>query len=71
MAEGVHVFENAVVDTEAESLNVELESVGWRLFEEKNLTLVRQERALGAAGGEYDCAMRGASIELFLASDRM
>ena len=31
----VHVFENEVVDTEAEGLNVELKSVGWRFFEEK------------------------------------
>ena len=56
MAEWVNVFEKAVLDMKAEGVNVELESVGWHLFEKNNLTLERQERVLGAAEGEYEFA---------------
>ena len=49
MAEWVHVFEKAVLDMKSEGLNVELNSMGWRLFEKSSFTLERQERVLGAA----------------------
>ena len=50
----------------AERLNVGLKSMGWYLFEKSNLTLERQERALGAAESEYEfAAIRGALIKLF------
>ena len=66
MAEWVNVFEKAVRDMKAERLNVGLKSMGWYLFEKSNLTLERQERALGAAESEYEfAAIRGALIKLF------
>ena len=67
MAEWVNVFEKAVLDMNAEGLNVELKSMGWHLIEKSNLTLERQERVLGAAEDEYEfAAVRGALIKLFL-----
>ena len=66
MAEWVSVFEKAVLDMKTECLNVELKSMGWHLFEKSSLTLERQERVLGVAGGEYEFAtIRGALIKLF------
>ena len=66
VAEWVNVFEKAVLDREAEGLNVELESMGWHLFEKSNLTLQRQERVLGAGEGKFEFAtIRGALIKLF------
>ena len=66
MAEWVNVFEKAVRDMKAERLNVGLKSMGWYLFEKSNLTLERQERALGAAESECEfAAIRGALIKLF------
>ena len=66
MAERTNVFEKAVLDMKAEWLNVELNSVGWHLFEKSNLTLERQELVLGGAEGEYEfTAITGALIKLF------
>ena len=66
MAEWVNVFEKAVLDMEAEGLNVKLKNLDWHLFENSSLTLERQERVLGAAEGEYDfAAIRVALIKLF------
>ena len=49
MAEWVNVSKKAVLDMKAEGLNVELKSMSWHHFEKSSLTLVRQERVLGAA----------------------
>ena len=66
MAEWVNVFENAVLHMKAQGLNVELESMGWHLFEKSTLTPERQERVLVAAEDEYEfAATRGALIKLF------
>ena len=54
MAGRVNVFEKAVLDMKAEGLNVELNSMGWHLFEKSHLTQERQERVLGPAQGEYE-----------------
>ena len=54
--EWVNVFEKAVLDMKAEGLNVQLQSMGWHLFEKRNLTLERQERVLGVSEGEYEVA---------------
>ena len=62
----INVFEKAVLDVRAEGLNVDLQSMGWHLFEKGNLTLERQERLLGASEDEYAfAAIRGALIKLF------
>ena len=68
MTEWVNVFGKAVavLDMKAEGLNVELQSMGWHLFDKSNLTLEPQERVLGVSEGEYEFAsFRGASVELF------
>ena len=48
MAERVNVFVKTVLYMKAESLNDELKSMGWHLFEKSNLTLEWQERVLDA-----------------------
>ena len=66
MAKWVNVFEKAMLDMKAGRLNVELKSMGWDSFEKSSSTLERQERALGAAEGEYEfAAAREALTKLF------
>ena len=48
------IFLRAVLHMMAERPNVELENMGWHLFEKSSLTLERQERVLRAAESEYD-----------------
>ena len=55
MVEWVNVFEKAVLDMKAEGIKMS-----------SSLNQERQERVLGAAGGEYEfAAFRGALIKLF------
>ena len=66
MAEWVQVFEKAVLDMKDEGLQVELDHLGWHLFEKSNLTTERQERLLGHTEGEYEYrAVRRGLLKLF------
>ena len=54
MAEWVNVFEKDVLDLKSGELTVELENMGWHLFQKSSVSFERQERLVGAMEGEFE-----------------